>query len=150
MLRMLQTGRTCCLCFPQWMALAQAVTLPAGTERAKTEKLKKYIKPYRKLVGNSCLWDFGRCKWSEIILGSIPLKLSQNLVLKIKNMNFFLFPQYYGVGPRKVECLRTSHTFFSTGLFPSEPPQKVSADGRCLHFSFKEKLNSISQILFKT
>ena len=40
-------------------------------------------------------------------------------------------------GPTNVGCLVTSHIQFSTGLFPSAPPRKVSADEQLVEITFK-------------
>ena len=65
------------------------------------------------------------------------LQLSRNLVSQ-ENKPIFLcyFANIWG-GPRKVECLATSHIQFSTGLFPSEPPRKVSVGEQTGEITFK-------------
>ncbi len=55
-----------------------------------------------------------------------------------QNTSRLLFQKYRGGGgPRKVECLVTSHIQCFTGLFYSEPPRKVSADEQMFNMTFK-------------
>ena len=80
------------------------------------------------------------------------LQLSRNLVaLEMQNIDFLLISSIFQGSPRKVECLRTCHITFSTGLFSSEPPQTIvpMKDVSTSSF-FKNNLKPINKLLFET
>ena len=77
----------------------------------KKLKNRKFKKPYIKVVRDSCLWDFGRWEWREIILELIPLEFHRIWSHKTQETCIFLlFSQYFilGLGPIKVDDLLTS------------------------------------------